>query len=139
MRSAIHQLQWHVESCRRRSVQKLMAADHALSLQVRRAWAPWLSLWRDKMDTFQGGYLRVPWVALDKRPTKGIGAVISKAEGASEYSIKQLIESGAAARSGKFQVGDVIEAINETRLQALDFEQVSRRGGKVRGDRSCLP
>jgi hypothetical protein len=124
MRRVVVRLQRLVERGRRQSVQSLMAADHALSLQVRRAWKPWQSLWQDKMDTFAAGYLRVPWAPLDSRPTKGIGAVVSKPEGASEYTLKTLIDSGAAARSGKFQVGDVIEAINDTRVRALEFEQV---------------
>ena len=124
MRRVVVRLQRLVERGRRQSVQSLMAADHALSLQVRRAWKPWQSLWRDKLDTFAAGYLRVPWAPLDSRPTKGIGAVVSKPEGASEYTFKTLIDTGAAARSGKFQVGDVIEAINDTRVHALEFEQV---------------
>lgn len=124
MHRVIEILRGRVDKCRRRSMQILMAADHALSLQVRRAWKPWQCLWRDKMDTFAAGYLRVPWAPLDSRPTKGIGAVVSKPEGASEYTIKTLIDSGAAARSGKLQIGDVIEAINDTRVHALEFEQV---------------
>ena len=118
LREAAGCLAKYVKAGRIKTFQNQMAAGHSHSCRLQRFWTCWKGSWQQSRPVYDA------WVPLELRVVTGIGAVVCVMEGSTNFTVESLVESGAAARSGKVQVGDVIVAIDDKPIAGFQFDQV---------------
>ena len=119
LRSAIACFQRLVQAERVKTFRNQMVADHALSCALKHSWRCWKCFWCQMRPTYSD------WVPIEQRPKTGLGVVVCRIEGTAQYFVKSLVESGAAAKSGKLDIGDIIVAVNDRSIDGVPLDLVS--------------